>query len=181
MESRWQNSLIASMLTATILGSGAIVVWTLATTAMTAISEPSGYRVSQQFALTHYLLSPALLSGAPLFFSEPTSGVGITYIDYLRDYWFSFALLGVISIPLASMCYCHHRRYGRVMAAAWSVYVLVMGVPGAIGYWLHRRWPPSIRCPRCELPSPCDREECLHCGAAFSLPAANGTEILQPT
>jgi hypothetical protein len=180
MENQWQRSLIASMLTATILGIGAIVIWWLLLTAVIVSLEPSGPSVSEQFVLTVYALSPALMTGASVFFSSPARSLGISCVDLLRAYWFSFAVLGVISIPLAMMCYRHHRRYGRVAAVAWSVYVLMTGVPGAIGYWLHRRWPPAVRCPRCELPSPCDREECLYCAAEFPLPTANGTEILQP-
>ena len=58
----------------------------------------------------------------------------------VRD-WPAILLLCIVSAVLAGICYRHHRRYADRGGAAWALFILVMGVPGAIGYWLHRPWP----------------------------------------
>jgi len=89
------------------------------------------------------------------------------------------AILGVsiLAGALAGLCYRHHRRYADRGGAAWALFVLLTGVPGAIGYWLHRRWPATERCAHCGVTVPRDRDNCLACATEFSAPAPIGTEV----
>ena len=189
MDSFWRRNLIPSIATATILGCGIVVIWFLLLTAAWAVfvapRHPLGiasHPLGVQAAVTVALLSPALLSAAPLYFLDhPTDGV-VQYIAFLaQHFWFSFFILGVVSIPLGIVVFVRHRRFGDRAALIWAVYVMLMGVPGAIGYWLHRRWPPTERCSRCGADAPRDRDACLRCGAAFPLPSPKGVEMLDKT
>jgi hypothetical protein len=83
-----------------------------------------------------------------------------------------------VSAILAALCYRHHRRYTDRGGAAWALFVLVMGVPGAVGYWLHRQWPATERCDHCGAVVPRDRDGCLACAAEFPAPALKGIEVL---
>jgi hypothetical protein len=70
-----------------------------------------------------------------------------------------------------------HRRYAHHGAIAWAIFVLITGVPGFIGYLLHRRWPVVVRCEHCGAQTPRDRDTCLNCGTAFPPPAPKGIEV----
>ena len=155
------------------------MVWFLALLAIYVVLEQS-VTVSDpnpSVALPLILLSPILLAAVPLFKAPGPSGI-TGYISVLAESFLgSFAVLGIICFALAICCYMHHRRYSQGAAILWAVYVLIAGVPGAIGYWLHRSWPPTERCRQCAADAPRDRDCCWQCGTAFSLPASNGKEI----
>jgi hypothetical protein len=93
-----------------------------------------------------------------------------------RD-WPAILAVCALSAALAVLCYRHHARYADRGGAAWALFVLVTGVPGAIGYWLHRRWPTTERCAHCGATTPRDRDACLACASEFAAPAATGIEV----
>ena len=80
------------------------------------------------------------------------------------DSWLPFSVVCLLSAALALWCYRHHQRFSQRGAAAWAAFVFFMGVPGIIGYLLHRRWPIMEQCQHCRKESPRDRDACLHCG-----------------
>jgi len=47
------------------------------------------------------------------------------------------------------------------------VFVLLLGVPGFLGYLAHRVWPARLPCPHCGRPVPRDRPACFACGHDF--------------
>jgi hypothetical protein len=55
-------------------------------------------------------------------------------------------------------------------------FVLLLGVPGVIGYLLHRRWPVFETCSACGRVVG-DREACHACGDALPPPPPTGTEV----
>jgi predicted amidophosphoribosyltransferase len=55
--------------------------------------------------------------------------------------------------------------------------VLVFGLPGYLGYRLHRRWPVRSPCPACGQNVPRDRDACAGCRAEFPPPAPKGIEV----
>jgi hypothetical protein len=74
-------------------------------------------------------------------------------------------------------CYRRQRRYSAHHTATWMLFVLLMGLPGLIGYLLHRRWPIVVRCQHCNAETPRDRDACLTCNTPFPLPAMKGIEV----
>jgi hypothetical protein len=85
--------------------------------------------------------------------------------------------ISLLSIALAVWCFWRHRRYAQPGAWVWCVFVLLLGVPGLIGYLLHRRWPVREACPACGRRAVVDRETCQHCGAPFPTPTLQGIEV----
>ncbi len=94
-----------------------------------------------------------------------------------RD-WPALLLVLAMSAALAVWTFRRQSRYAVTGAEAWAVFVLVTGVPGAVGYWLHRCWPVSEVCRACGFRSPRDRDGCLACAAEFPVPELCGIEIL---
>jgi hypothetical protein len=85
----------------------------------------------------------------------------------------------VVSLVLALLAWRRSRSYGfaREHQIAWSVFVLLFGLPAYAGFLLHRRWPIRLPCPYCHANVPRDRVMCAECGASFPEPALKGIEI----
>lgn len=88
-----------------------------------------------------------------------------------------FVAVSLLSIALAVWCVWRHKRYAQPGAWAWFVFVLLLGMPGLIGYLLHRRWPVRETCPACGRRAVVDRETCQHCSAPFPSPPLKGIEV----
>jgi hypothetical protein len=95
----------------------------------------------------------------------------------LAEGWPPLVAVCLFSTVLAALGYRRHCRYSKTGALAWAVFILVLGLPGLVGYWLHRRWPVKERCPECGSVVPRDRENCLQCAAGFPTPALKGIEV----
>jgi hypothetical protein len=104
------------------------------------------------------------------------------------DYWVALgnALWGFrlillitsgISIVLAGVCFWRQRKYGLPWTAAWTLFVLLFGMPAFLGYLVHRVWPARLPCPNCQRRVPRDRPACFACGHEFPAPAAKGIEV----
>ncbi len=108
-------------------------------------------------------------------------GTAATYSQALtaswRRYRAPFVALCLLSIALAVWCFWRHRRYAQAGAWAWCGFVLLLGVPGLVGYLLHRRWPVHEPCPACGRPAVVDRDTCQHCRVAFPTPELQGIEV----
>jgi hypothetical protein len=92
--------------------------------------------------------------------------------------WPALVPVSLLAAGLAAVLFRHHRRCAERGGAAWALFVLLAGVPGAVGYCLHRTWPAQERCGWCGAIVPRNREDCLSCGAEFPEPAPRGIEIL---
>jgi hypothetical protein len=88
-----------------------------------------------------------------------------------------FVAVCLLSMALAVWCFWRHRRYAQPGAWAWGVFVLLLGVPGLIGYLLHRRWPVREPCPACGRRAVVDRETCQHCVRSSQHPPLRGIEV----
>jgi hypothetical protein len=97
----------------------------------------------------------------------------------LADYWPALLVAQVIATVLSLLCYLRQRRYaaGRGECIGWALFVIVLGLPGWVGYRFCRSWPPLERCPGCDGVVPRDRDACARCEAAFPAPALRGTEV----
>ncbi|QEH32573.1 hypothetical protein OJF2_10500 [Aquisphaera giovannonii] len=126
--------------------------------------------------------SPAVLLGIGAFLVatfEPRRSLGPALSTLLSTGWPVIAAIPAVAALLAAGAWWWARRFGLSPRerAAWALLVLLLGVPGLVGFLLHRRWPSRVSCPACGERTACDHDSCTRCGAAFPAPALNGTEI----
>jgi hypothetical protein len=97
----------------------------------------------------------------------------------LAEFWPALVIAQVFSAFLAVLCLRRQMRYGATKGehVIWPLFVLVLGLPGWIGYRLGRVWPKLEACPECGVAVPLDREGCALCDAAFTRPALRGMEV----
>jgi hypothetical protein len=101
------------------------------------------------------------------------------FVRALREFWPALAIAQMIAFAFAVLCYRRQVRYGvgRVERIVWPLFVLLLGLPGWIGYRFGRSWPVLETCPACGGVVPRDRRDCARCAAEFPLPALKGTEV----
>ena len=130
--------------------------------------------------------SPVGLCGAvmalrPLMLLE--DGLAASYPAALARALIEFspalAIAQLVALGLAVFCYSRQVRYGagRKERIIWPLFVLLLGLPGWIGYRFGRRWPVLETCPECGAVVPRDRMACARCEATFSRPALKGVEV----
>lgn len=97
----------------------------------------------------------------------------------LTEFRPALAIAQAIALVLAVLCYRRQVRYGasRTERIVWTVFVLLFGLPGWIGYRFGRSWPVLEACPDCGAAVPRDRESCLRCTNEFPRPTLKGTEV----
>ncbi|MHB1423829.1 MAG: hypothetical protein ACYC3I_11665 [Gemmataceae bacterium] len=97
----------------------------------------------------------------------------------LREFWSTWFLAQLLAVGLAVLCYRRQVRYGtsRAKRIVWPLFVMVLGLPGWIGYRFGRSWPVLESCPDCGVAVPRDRPSCLRCTNDFPRPALMGTEV----
>jgi hypothetical protein len=106
-----------------------------------------------------------------------------TWPDALALAWAESALTllvaQVVAAGLAVLCYRRQVRYaaGGLERVVWPVFVLLLGLPGWIGYRFGRTWPALEACPECGAVTPRDREACAGCAVEVAPPALRGTEV----
>jgi hypothetical protein len=93
--------------------------------------------------------------------------------------WPALVLAQVLSAGLAALCYRRQVRYAArgMDRLLWPLFVLVLGLPGWVGYRFGRSWPVLEACPACDRDVPRDRDACAHCTTQFPRPALKGTEV----
>jgi hypothetical protein len=95
----------------------------------------------------------------------------------LGQAWLPLLAVFVVGGVAAWLCYRRQRRFALPWTAIWVAFAFLGGVPGLIGYLVHRRWPPLDTCQACGELVPRDRGHCAHCGTEFSPPAPKGIEV----
>jgi hypothetical protein len=97
----------------------------------------------------------------------------------IREFWSALAIAQLIAAGFSLLCYRRQVRYGasRWERVTWPLFVLLLGLPGWIGYRFGRTWPTIEVCPSCRVGVPRDRESCVQCEAEFPAPARRGTEV----
>ena len=174
MKRFWQSSIIPSLATATILAMGAASIWFVVLSINASQSWGSDIWAPDYVVLSTSF-SPMLLLLACL--SQISFGSSGNLLRALSYYGYTFIFIATISVPLAVCCYWHHRQYSHTRAIIWGIFVAITGVPGAIGYWLHRRWPANEQCRHCQRLAPRDREACYFCGTAFPPPPTRDIDL----
>jgi hypothetical protein len=131
------------------------------------------------------LPSPAFLGGyiafihAPRFLDEETTSYPQALARALPGHGLALAVAQLLACGLAVLCYRRQIRYGAGKAEriAWPLFVLLLGVPGWIGYRFGRSWPVLEKCPDCGTTVPRDRGDCARCESEFPRPVLKGTEV----
>lgn len=74
------------------------------------------------------------------------------------------------------------KRYNLSAKArvGWTIFILLFGITGLLGLLCTEEWPAREMCPDCKKLRSVDRATCEHCGATFSPPEKNGSEIFAP-
>lgn len=108
---------------------------------------------------------------------EPTFSSAV--LRTVKEFWPSLALAQLLALGLAVLCYRRQVRFGasRAERMVWPLFVLLLGLPGWIGYRFGRSWPVLESCPECGVSVPRDRESCLRCTNDFPRPALKETEV----
>jgi len=134
-----------------------------------------------------FLLALAVPAPAILVVIEPLSLMGV---DQARSYpaavsamlkllWPSLLVVFALTLVLAVVTKRRSRAFGlsKREQLAWTVFVLLLGLPAYAGCLLYRRWPIRQPCPNCHARAPRDRAACAECGTRFPDPALKGIEI----
>jgi hypothetical protein len=126
--------------------------------------------------------SPAVLCLVDWFMAkdaERTQDDPAAFADMLKNAWPSTAAVFVLSAVLAIFTWGVADKFGlsRREQVAWAGFVFVLGLPGLLGFLLHRRWPVRTPCPHCRERTPRDRDACAVCGTSLPDPALTGIEI----
>jgi hypothetical protein len=97
----------------------------------------------------------------------------------LVEFWPALAIAQLAALSLAVFGYRRQVRFGagRRERIAWTLFVLLLGLPGWIGYRFGRRWPVLEKCEECGGVVPRDRMACARCETTFSRPALKGVEV----
>jgi hypothetical protein len=97
----------------------------------------------------------------------------------LTQFWPALVIAQLLAVALALLCHRRQVRYGasRAERIVWPLFVLLLGLPGWIGYRFGRSWPVLEACPECGQTVLRDRDDCIRCAAEFPLPALKGTEV----
>jgi hypothetical protein len=110
-------------------------------------------------------------------------GLAATYPEALswalREFAPALFTVQMLAVVLALWCYRRQLRYGArpLERLVWPLFVLVLGLPGWVGYRFGRSWPVLDTCLSCGAKAPRDRRGCSRCDEEFPLPAFKGTEV----
>jgi hypothetical protein len=132
------------------------------------IPSPLGLAGTVGTLRTWMLLDTGLAANYPEAFAQA-----------LLEFRSGLAISQLIALGFAMLCYRRQVRYGasRAERIVWPLFVLVLGLPGWIGYRFGRSWPVLETCPECFVTVPRDRERCVRCTNDFPRPALKGTEV----
>jgi len=150
------------------------------------IQTQLGFSGNQRFGIGVALPCPLLLAGflgndraSELVRYGMEPGLAAALLRTGREFALDFALVQLIAVILAVFCYRRQVRYGasRWQCFVWTGFVLLLGLPGWIGYRFGRSWPVLESCPACQAPAPQDRIVCIRCTTEFPTAARRGTEV----
>jgi hypothetical protein len=97
----------------------------------------------------------------------------------LQESWVSLIGVGLASLALATATWWHSTRFALPPRErfVWWFFVALTGLPGFVGYLLHRRWPLREKCPHCHAVTPLETGACAWCEQRFRGPLPKGTEV----
>jgi hypothetical protein len=177
--SNGQRDNVSRQLVYRIKGDGAIEDQ-FAVDLQTGSSAPD--KATQAFQLALVLPAPAINFAIGLLLviaNEQPQSLPAAVTALLKDTWPGLIAVLALSIVLAILAQRRSRAFGlsRREQIAWSVFVLLFGLPAYVGFRLVRRWPIRQPCPNCHAQAPRDRVACAACGMPFPDPSLNGIEI----
>lgn len=139
--------------------------------------EPTDPRMSASIVTAAVPAPTLVLIGMTLDAASNQKGFAARFAHLASAGWPPFVVLLIVSSIAAAVAYRHQRAVSGGGAVVWAIFVLLLGPPGLVGYWTHRRWPAVAACEHCGVRVPRDRQACPACGAEFPQPAALGIEM----
>ncbi len=114
-----------------------------------------------------------------LMLDDPARSYPAALGAIVRGSWLSLLVVFALTLVLAVTTKRRSSAFGLSKRAqlAWTVFVLLFGLPVYAGFRLHRRWPIRQPCPNCHARTPRDCAACAECGTRFPDPALKGIEI----
>jgi hypothetical protein len=186
------KGIVPPMTMASILALGFTFVWIAITMALFAMLAPlfesTLFELDEKsttfgWLMVIYFLSP-LISTTFLFGIIPLIQVDkfsahpeLLDLSWLANYRLPMLAACSVSALVAIYFYRRHKLKAGRGALAWAIFIFIWGLPGIVGYLMHRNWPTTEVCQKCGKTSPRDRDACLHCTTAFPAPAMKGIEI----
>jgi hypothetical protein len=144
--------------------------------------SPANNNASVQMQALCGLPSPAfLLVIEPLLLMEddPNRSYFAALLAVLGKLWPPLLAVFALSLVLAMIAWRRCRAFGlqRREHVAWSIFVLLLGLPAFAGFLLCRRWPVRLPCMTCHALAPRDRPLCATCGSPLPEPSLLGIEV----
>ncbi len=90
------------------------------------------------------------------------------------------SLMWTLAAGIIGLLVVRRYHFSTRATAGWTIFVLLLGIPGLLTLLCVQEWPARETCPGCKKLRAVDRECCEHCAAEFSAPETNGTEIFAP-
>jgi hypothetical protein len=146
------------------------------TAPLAAMRVGMGGVVPSPLVISAFVLTASIFR---LFENGQASTFSEAFAQSLSEIWPSLVLAQIVAIGMAILCYRRQARYRATTAeqAIWPLFVLLLGLPGWIGYRFARSWPVLETCPSCGRVVPRDHETCGRCAEPFPRPALKGTEV----
>ncbi len=97
----------------------------------------------------------------------------------LRELWPALLVAHLIGLIFAVVCIRRQNRYAvrGTELWVWPLFILLLGLPGWVGFLYCRRWPRLAACPACQVIVPRNQPVCPRCATAYPPPALRGTEV----
>ena len=96
---------------------------------------------------------------------------------YTKDVAIRITVLSFI-LALIALVWARRSDFTWRQAWRWALFVFGFNLAGLITFRLAADWTVRIKCPSCGRPRRVDDAACPHCGAAWPVPARDGTEIV---
>jgi hypothetical protein len=109
------------------------------------------------------------------------SGQATSYLEAVASAldvgWLGLVATPLVAAVLAWWTFRLQRKYHGRATGIWCAFVLLLGLPGFLAYWIEHRRPKLESCGECGTIVPRDREACAACKTEFAPPPRLGTEI----
>jgi hypothetical protein len=102
------------------------------------LDQRASYPSTAEVTIVSALCIPGPLVGAVFYIGENPQD---SLANVVGNQWLRTLLMLLMSAAATAVAAWKQRRAGQVRSPAWLAFVFLLGIPGLVGYLLHRRWP----------------------------------------